>query len=122
MGKLTIIRWHPIPPGYFESMSSQSSCRGYQGEQGEIRVSLDLPNDLERLPRDVELSLFRIVQECLTNLHRHSGSATAQVRLARARPEKSTWRCQPPRTDTRKKENRSGRGIPQGLLEQGTTA
>ena len=53
------------------------------GERSNIRVSLDLPSDLERLPRDVELSIFRIVQECLTNVHRHSGSATAQVHLSR---------------------------------------
>jgi PAS domain S-box-containing protein len=52
------------------------------GERSNIRVSLDLPSDLERLPRDVELSIFRIVQECLTNVHRHSGSATARVQLS----------------------------------------
>jgi two-component system, NarL family, sensor kinase len=52
------------------------------GERSNIRVSLDLPSDLERLPRDVELSIFRIVQECLTNVHRHSGSATARVHLS----------------------------------------
>jgi PAS domain S-box-containing protein len=52
------------------------------GERSNISVSLDLPPDLQRLPRDVELSLFRIVQECLTNIHRHSHSAAASVRLA----------------------------------------
>ena len=53
------------------------------GQRSRICVGLEFPGDLERLPRDVELSLFRIVQECLTNIHRHSGSATARVRLSR---------------------------------------
>jgi two-component system NarL family sensor kinase len=52
------------------------------GERSNIRVGLDVPGNLGRMPRDVELSLFRIVQECLTNIYRHSGSATASVRLS----------------------------------------
>jgi signal transduction histidine kinase len=52
-------------------------------ERSSIAVSLDLTPELGKLPRDVELSLFRIVQECLTNIHRHSGSATARVRIFR---------------------------------------
>lgn len=51
------------------------------GERSKISVNLDLPGDLGRLPRDVELSIFRIVQECLTNVHRHSGSTSASVQL-----------------------------------------
>ena len=47
----------------------------------EIDVALDLPTNLERLPRDVETAMFRIVQEGLTNIHRHSGSSTAAVVL-----------------------------------------
>ncbi len=50
-------------------------------ERSNIAVNLDITPDLGKLPRDVELSLFRIVQECLTNIHRHSGSATAGVRI-----------------------------------------
>jgi signal transduction histidine kinase len=46
-----------------------------------IRVTLDLPDDLRRLPRDAETALFRIVQECLTNVQRHSGSPTARIRI-----------------------------------------
>jgi PAS domain S-box-containing protein len=52
------------------------------GERSNIRVSLDVPGDLGRMPGDVELSLFRIVQECLTNIYRHSGSSAASVHLS----------------------------------------
>jgi two-component system NarL family sensor kinase len=52
-------------------------------ERGGIQVSLDLPAAIERLDRDYELSLFRIVQECLTNIHRYSGSKTARIRIVR---------------------------------------
>jgi two-component system, NarL family, sensor kinase len=44
-------------------------------------VDLDCPADFGRLPRDVETAIFRLVQECLTNIHRHSGSATAKIQL-----------------------------------------
>ena len=43
-----------------------------------IAVSLDIPNDL-KLPREFELTLFRILQEGLTNIHRHSGSNKGEV-------------------------------------------
>jgi len=45
-----------------------------------IALSLELPDGI-RLPQPVETTLFRIIQECLTNIHRHSGSATASIRL-----------------------------------------
>jgi signal transduction histidine kinase len=38
--------------------------------------------DLDRFPREVELALFRIVQEALTNIHLHSGSPTADITLS----------------------------------------
>jgi two-component system NarL family sensor kinase len=40
-----------------------------------------MPSELERLPNEVELSIFRIVQECLTNVHGHSGSPSAAIRI-----------------------------------------
>lgn len=43
-----------------------------------IAVGLDIPNDL-KLPREFELTLFRVLQEGLTNIHRHSGSNKAEV-------------------------------------------
>jgi PAS domain S-box-containing protein len=46
-----------------------------------IDVKLTATPVIERLPQRIETDLFRIVQECLSNIHRHSGSRTAQVRL-----------------------------------------
>ena len=46
-------------------------------------MSLELSPALGRLSEEFEIAIFRIVQECLTNIHRHSGSATATVRLVR---------------------------------------
>ncbi|MGP0070877.1 MAG: ATP-binding protein [Bryobacteraceae bacterium] len=48
-----------------------------------IQVEVEVPSDLGRVPQAVETAVFRIVQECLTNVHRHSGSSTGRVRLTR---------------------------------------
>jgi signal transduction histidine kinase/DNA-binding NarL/FixJ family response regulator len=52
-------------------------------QRSRIQVALDVAPELKRLDRDLELCLFRIVQECLTNIHRHSESKTASIRIAR---------------------------------------
>lgn len=48
-----------------------------------VEVSLELPPELGRLPQQLEITLFRLVQESLTNIHRHSGSRTAAIRIQR---------------------------------------
>lgn len=53
-------------------------------ERSKIKVDLDLPADMDRLPNELELVIFRVVQESLTNVHRHSGSPTARIYLARS--------------------------------------
>ncbi|MGH9358874.1 MAG: PAS domain-containing protein [Terriglobia bacterium] len=52
-------------------------------ERSGIAVQLEIPPKLSRLPRDTEIIVFRIVQECLTNIHRHSESSSALVRITR---------------------------------------
>jgi signal transduction histidine kinase len=54
-------------------------------ERSQIKIDLDIPDDFERLPNDTELAIFRIVQECLTNIHRHSGSDTASIFIRQER-------------------------------------
>jgi signal transduction histidine kinase len=53
-------------------------------ERSKTRVDLQLPEDLGRLPRDLETAIFRVVQECLTNIHRHSESPTAKISVSRS--------------------------------------
>lgn len=48
-----------------------------------IDVQLAISEDFGRFAPQVEISIFRIVQECLTNIHRHSGSQTAEIRVVR---------------------------------------
>jgi signal transduction histidine kinase len=51
------------------------------GERSNIKVTLHLPPELPRLSSELEISIFRIVQEALTNVYRHSGSPTARVSI-----------------------------------------
>ncbi len=68
----------------------------------EIDISVDLPN---RLQADTEILLFRVLQESLTNIHRHSGSSRAKIRAGVDGKEVSL-------------EIRDyGQGIPQEVLE-----
>src|SRR5262249_7914623 len=53
---------------------------GFAGRGG-IKTSFECSADFDRLPPEIELALFRVLQEALTNVHRHSGSLVAQVRL-----------------------------------------
>jgi PAS domain S-box-containing protein len=53
-------------------------------KRSNIQVELELPERFGRLPRDLEIVVFRIVQESLTNVHRHSGSSWARISLARS--------------------------------------
>jgi len=48
-----------------------------------LTIHLDVASDVGRLPADVELALFRVVQEAVTNVSRHSSGTFARIRLAR---------------------------------------
>ena len=78
---------HLLHPPLLDEVGLQSALQWYiEGfsERSKIDVDLQLPDDFGRLPRNLEITLFRVVQECLTNIHRHSGSTTAAIRVARS--------------------------------------
>ncbi|PYU64602.1 MAG: hypothetical protein DMG49_26250 [Acidobacteria bacterium] len=84
-----------VLPRYIEGFSRRSG----------IVVDLSIPPDLGRFPVEVELTLFRITQEALTNIFRHSGSRTAAIALT-----------QDSRSATLEIKDQ-GHGIPLGVLE-----
>ena len=55
-------------------------AEGFEKRSG-IKLKVDIPQDLGRLPTELETALFRVVQESLTNVHRYSGSETAEIRV-----------------------------------------
>jgi PAS domain S-box-containing protein len=73
------------PPLLDESGLSSALNWYVQGlkERSGLDVDLRIPEKFDRLPADMELVIFRIVQESLTNVHRHSGSKSASIRVAR---------------------------------------
>ncbi len=64
------------------SSAARWFIEGFARRSG-IQVHCEIPEQMERLPRECELVLFRVLQESLTNVHRHSGASTASVRLSR---------------------------------------
>jgi signal transduction histidine kinase len=75
---------HLLHPPLLDEAGLSSALRWYVegfAVRSKIKVDLDLPEDFGRLPRESETAIFRVVQECLTNIHRHSGSPVAKIRL-----------------------------------------
>jgi len=83
---------HLLHPPLLDEVGLSSALRLYLegfAERSKIQVDLGIPADFGRLPREVETAIFRVVQECLTNIHRHSGSAVARISIFRADGEVS---------------------------------
>jgi signal transduction histidine kinase len=81
-----------LHPPLLDVTGLQSALRwyveGYSKRSG-IQVELDLPEGRGRMAKEVELTLFRIVQEALTNIHRHSGGGRATICMRRTTKELS---------------------------------
>ena len=77
---------HLLHPPLLDEAGFISAARWYVegfGKRSGITASLEIPEGFDRLPSEIETALFRILQESLTNVHRHSGSRSVQVRLTR---------------------------------------
>jgi len=75
-----------LHPPLLDEVGLSSALRWYaQGvtERSGLQIDLKIADNLERLPRDLELVIFRLVQESLTNIHRHSGSKRALISIER---------------------------------------
>ena len=75
-----------LHPPMLDEAGLASALRWYvEGftQRSKIQVEAEFPDDFGRLPQELETAVFRVVQECLTNIHRHSGSPTAKVSIAR---------------------------------------
>lgn len=81
-----------LHPPLLDEAGLPSAIRWYVegfAERSKIRVNLELPDDMGRFAPEAETAIFRVIQESLTNVHRHSGSPTASVRIVRDEREVS---------------------------------
>jgi len=78
---------------------------GFSQRSG-IPVSLELPDDIPRLSEAVEIALFRVLQESLTNVHRHSQAQSAEIKVETDAEQISIEVCD------------HGKGMPKHILEQ----
>ena len=75
---------HLLHPPLLDEAGFSSAAKWYLegfAQRSGIEVKMDLPDDVSRLPKAIELGLFRVLQESLTNIHRHSGSSKAEIVL-----------------------------------------
>jgi signal transduction histidine kinase len=73
-----------LHPPLLDEVGFASAARWYTDEfakRSGIKVKLDLPEGVDRIPELVRIALFRILQESLTNVHRHSGSSAVEISL-----------------------------------------
>jgi signal transduction histidine kinase len=75
---------HLLHPPLLEELGFLSAARWYVdefGKRGQVKVSLSVDEPIERLPKEVEIALFRVLQEALTNVYRHAEAQSVDVRI-----------------------------------------
>lgn len=81
---------HLLHPPLLDELGLSSALRWYVNgfsQRSRIKVDLDMAEDFARFPAEIETAIFRVVQECLTNIHRHSESPVARIRLRNSERE-----------------------------------
>jgi PAS domain S-box-containing protein len=100
---------HLLHPPLLDESGLDSAARWYVDEfsrRSGITVTLNVSPERMRLPSDVEIALFRAIQEGLTNVHRHSGATSVDIRVSVSGSE------------VRLEIRDNGRGIPQEQLSR----
>jgi signal transduction histidine kinase len=75
---------HLLHPPLLDEVGLESAIRWYADGfalRSALKVSLHLDSIINRLPKEVELALFRVLQESLTNVHRHANAKSIEVVL-----------------------------------------
>lgn len=75
---------HLLHPPLLDVAGLASAVRWYVdgfSERSKIKIDVDIPEEFRRLPDEMEIAIFRMVQECLTNIHRHSGATAVAIRF-----------------------------------------
>jgi signal transduction histidine kinase len=75
---------HLLHPPLLDAAGLASALRWYVdgfSERSKIKIDVDIPEKFGRLSDEMEIAVFRMVQECLTNIHRHSGGSAAVIRV-----------------------------------------
>ncbi len=75
---------HLLHPPLLDEVGLMPAIRSFAegfAERGDVDVALELSPEIGRLSPNIEISVFRIVQECLTNIYRHSESKTARIKI-----------------------------------------
>lgn len=84
IGKQVRVVSHFLYPPLLDEVGLPSAIRWYLdgfAQNSNIQVTIDIPDNLARMPSDMEIGIFRAVQECLTNIHRHSGSSSCAITI-----------------------------------------
>jgi PAS domain S-box-containing protein len=78
---------HLLHPPLLDELGLSSALRVYVegfAERSKVKVDMEIAADFGRLSQELETTIFRVVQESLTNIHRHSGSPVARIRISYA--------------------------------------